>query len=114
MTFIALPLAGITGIAIAVYQGTNRPKLALLLSGIKIYGLLLPLLVLLPQLSFTDISFITGVLNINIMPNALIELWMAFPIADILACLLSLLIISIWPFIHVPRANRVSHGGNAK
>jgi len=114
VTFIALPLAGITGIAIAVYQGTNRPKLALLLSGIKIYGLLLPLLVLLPQLSFTDISFITGVLNINIMPNALIELWMAFPIADILACLLSLLIISIWPFIHVPRANGVSHGGNAK
>lgn len=114
VTFIALPLAGITGIAIAMYQGTNRPKLALLLSGIKIYGLLLPLLVLLPQLSFTDISFITGALNINIMPNALIELWMAFPIADILACLLSLLIISIWPFIHVPQAKRVSHGGNAQ
>ena len=114
VTFITLPLAGITAIAIAVYQGTNRPKLALLLSGIKIYGLLLPLLVLLPQLSFTNISFITGALNINIMPNALTELWMAFPIADILACLLSLLIISIWPFIHVPRANRVSHGGNAK
>jgi Na+-driven multidrug efflux pump len=101
----ALPLAGITGIAIAVYQGTNRPKLALLLSGIKIYGLLLPLLVLLPQLSFADISFITGALNIKIMPKALIELWMAFPIADILACLLSLLIISTWPFIHVPQAN---------
>ena len=54
-----------------------------------------------------------GALNIKIMPNALIELWMAFPIADILACLLSLLIINL-AFHSRAEANRVSHGGNAK
>jgi hypothetical protein len=39
---------------------------------------------------------------------------LAIPIWYFLAYLVSLLIISIWPFIHVPRANRVSHGGNAQ
>ena len=39
---------------------------------------------------------------------------LAIPIWYFLAYLLSLLMISIWPFIHVPRANRVCHGGNAK
>lgn len=75
ITFMLLPLAGLSVITLATFQATGKAKAATYLSTIKVYGLVLPMLWLLKS-NFT-VDYI----------------WYAFPIAE---CMILLFIISAW------------------
>ncbi|MEW6981384.1 MATE family efflux transporter [Colwelliaceae bacterium 6471] len=65
MMFILLPLAGISSITIAYFQGVGRAKQAMMLTMAKVYILIVPLLL--------TINYTLGYT----------KLWYAFPVADI-------------------------------
>jgi len=65
MMFIFLPLAGISSTAVAFLQGIGYAKQALLLSMVKVYFLVLPLLFVIHTLWGFE------------------KLWYAFPLADL-------------------------------
>ena len=71
MMFILLPLAGISSMTIAYFQGVGKAKQALILTMTKVYILIIPLL-----------------LFINIMWGYK-NLWYAFPVADIVTLALA-------------------------
>lgn len=71
MMFILLPLAGISAMLISYLQGIGKAKQALLLSLVKAYGLILPLLFIIQ--SFWGFE----------------KLWYAFPVADLGAVIIA-------------------------
>lgn len=85
MTFVLLPLAGISSMVIAYLQGTGKAKQALLFSLIKVYMLVLPSLFILQYFWGFE------------------KLWYAFPVAD-----LGAIIVASYFFIAFKKSNMQS------
>lgn len=77
MQFFCLPLAGISLIAIAYFQGIEKPKHAMALSAFRIYGLMLPLIFIIPRI--WSVEFV----------------WLALPASDAIAFIVILVLIYI-------------------
>ena len=73
--YLGLPLAGIGTMAIAMFQAIGHARHAVLLSSVKVYLLLLPLILLVPSLLGTD------------------AIWYAFPLADLIVFILVVVLV---------------------
>lgn len=76
--FLALPLVGLSIVTTAYFQAIGKAKIALLISSVKVYLLLIPTILWL--IAYFDISTV----------------WYAFPLTEVIASLLLLLLLGVF------------------